>query len=183
MKIYTKSGDDGTTGLQGNRRVSKTNPRIIAYGMVDELNSHLGVILAEKIDEEFRILLNRIQNELFILGSDLSNPDLNDNSNRITEKMIENLETIIDKYDNELKPLTNFILPGGFKPAAQIHLARTVARRAEIKVIEITENDNINRICIKYLNRLSDLFFVLGRVLNKRNNVSDVIWNPKKDTL
>jgi cob(I)alamin adenosyltransferase len=183
MKIYTKTGDDGTTGLQGGIRVDKSNPRIIAYGTVDELNSNLGVVLSENTDEQIKQILTQIQNELFILGSDLSNPDNNDTSNRISQERIKHLEDIIDELEKEVKPLTNFILPGGTKIAALIHQARTVARRAEICVVELQKTQKINNFCLQYLNRLSDLLFVLGRVMNKRNNSEDVIWKPKKDTL
>lgn len=183
MKIYTKTGDDGTTGLQGGTRVGKSNPRIIAYGTVDELNSNLGVVLSENTDEQVKQILTQIQNELFILGSDLSNPDSNDSSNRISKEMIKHLEDNIDEFEKELKPLTNFILPGGAKIAALIHQARTVARRAEICVVELQKTQKINNFCLQYLNRLSDLLFVLGRIMNKRNNSEDVIWKPKKDTL
>ncbi len=183
MKIYTKTGDDGTTGLQGGTRISKTNPRIIAYGTVDELNSNLGVVLSENTDEQIKQVLTQIQNELFVLGADLSNPDNNNKTNRISSEMIKNLESYIDEFENELNPLTNFILPGGIKIAALIHQARTVARRAEICVVELQKTQKINNLCLQYLNRLSDLLFVLGRVLNKRNDSEDVIWKPKKDTL
>ena len=176
MKIYTKTGDDGTTGLQGNYRVSKSHPRIIAYGTVDEANAVLGIILSYELDEDIAILLKLIQNELFIVGADLSNPNLEDNKNRVTSEMIYNLEKNIDKYEEELSPLTNFILPGGNTVASQLHHARTVIRRAEICIVLLSEQEKINNNCIKYVNRLSDLFFVLGRVSNKRSGQNDIIW-------
>ena len=176
MKIYTKTGDDGTTGLQGNSRVSKSHPRIIAYGTIDEANAVLGIISSHGLDEDIAGLLNLIQNELFIVGADLSNPKLEDEKNRVTSDMIYNLEKNIDKYEEELSPLTNFILPGGNTVASQLHHVRTVIRRAETCIILLSEQEKINNNCIKYVNRLSDLFFVLGRVSNKRSGQNDIIW-------
>ena len=176
MKIYTKTGDDGTTGLQGNSRVSKSHPRIIAYGTIDEANAVLGIVLSYELDKDIMVLLDLIQNELFIVGADLSNPNMEDQKNRVTTYMINNLEKNIDKYEEELSPLTNFILPGGNIIASQLHHVRTIIRRAETCVIQLSEQEKINNDCVKYLNRLSDLFFVLGRVLNKRNGQKDRIW-------
>ena len=176
MKIYTKTGDNGTTGLQGNSRVSKSNPRIIAYGAIDETNAVLGIIQSYQIDEDIATLLNLIQNELFVIGADLSNPKLEDKKNRVSDGMILNLEKNIDKFESELTPLTNFILPGGTLLASQLHHIRTVTRRAETCIIMLSEQEKINDNCIKYVNRLSDLFFVLGRVLNKRSGKKDIIW-------
>jgi len=176
LKIYTKTGDDGTTGLQGNSRVSKSHPRIIAYGTIDEANAVLGIISSYELDEDIAVLLNLIQNELFVVGADLSNPNLEDEKNRVTSDMIYNLEKNIDRYEEELSPLTNFILPGGNIVASQLHHVRTVIRRAEICIIFLSEQEKINNNCIKYVNRLSDLFFVLGRVSNKRNGQKDIIW-------
>ena len=176
MKIYTKTGDDGTTGLQGNSRVLKSHPRIIAYGTIDEANAVLGIISSYELDKDIAVLLNLIQNELFIVGADLSNPKLEDEKNRVTSDMIYNLEKNIDKYEEELSPLTNFILPGGNTVASQLHHIRTVIRRAEICIVLLSEQEKINNNCIKYVNRLSDLFFVLGRVSNKRSGQNDIIW-------
>ncbi|MFM9874902.1 MAG: cob(I)yrinic acid a,c-diamide adenosyltransferase [Nitrosarchaeum sp.] len=176
MKIYTKTGDDGTTGLQGNNRVSKDNPRIIAYGTIDEANATLGIALSYELDKDVAILCNLIQNELFIVGADLSNIDLHDEKNRVSDEMILNLEKNIDNYEKELSPLTNFILPGGNIIAAQIHHVRTIIRRAETCIVILSQQEKINQNCIKYVNRLSDLFFVLGRVLNKRSGQKDIIW-------
>ena len=183
MKIYTKTGDKGETGLQGGKRVSKSNDRIRAYGNVDEVNSILGLVLSHKIDKDIEELLKKIQNELFVLGSDLSNPDMNDKQNRTSQKMIERLEKKIDEYEEELSPLSNFILPGGSHSASLIHLARTTTRRAETNVVSLSKNERINDECQVYLNRLSDLLFVIARVLNKRSKTPDIIWEPKKDTL
>ena len=178
MKIYTKTGDDGNTGLQGDFRISKSHPRIIVYGTVDEANAAIGVVLTNTLDEDVSQLLNQIQNDLFLLGSDLSNQNLNDLKNRVTLEMIENLEESIDTFESELSPITNFILPGGNIAAAQIHQVRTIVRRAETLVVKLSDKDEINSNCIKYLNRLSDLMFVMGRLINKRNGVEDIIWKP-----
>jgi len=178
LKIYTKTGDDGTTGLQGGKRISKSSNRISAYGSVDEINSILGIVLSHNIDKDLLQLLTKIQNDLFVAGSDLSKPDLSDESNRITNVMIEFLEAKIDEFEKELGPLTNFILPGGNHAASLIHYARTITRRAEIQVVTLSKDEKINDYCIKYLNRLSDLLFVLGRLVNKRNKIPDIIWKP-----
>ena len=178
MKIYTKTGDDGNTGLQGDFRISKSHPRIIAYGTVDEVNAAIGVVLTNTLDNDISQLLNQIQNDLFLLGSDLSNQNLNNLKNRISLEMIENLEVFIDKFESELPPITNFILPGGNIAAAQIHQVRTIVRRAETLVVKLSDKDEINSNSIKYLNRLSDLMFVMGRLINKRNGVEDIIWKP-----
>lgn len=176
MRIYTKTGDDGNTELQGNYRISKSHQRIISYGTIDEANSTIGIVLSNQLDEDIREILTQIQNELFLVGSDLSNPDLNDTKNRVSLEMIEMLENHIDKYESELEPLRNFILPGGDQISAQIHHARTVIRRAETQVVLLSDKDEINSNCIKYLNRLSDLFFVIGRLINKRKGIEDTPW-------
>jgi len=178
LKIYTKTGDDGTTGLQGGRRTLKSDIRIMAYGAVDEINSCLGVALSHDLDDDIKDLLTRIQNELFVAGSDLSDPNLDNKKNRVTESMILNLEKNIDRLEEELPPLANFILPGGHKSASYIHLARTITRRAETQVIALAKQEQINPSCQKYLNRLSDLLFVLARTLNKRSNTQDIVWKP-----
>lgn len=176
MKIYTKTGDDGNTGLQGNFRIAKSHPRIVSYGTVDEANAALGIVLTNSLDEDVGKILTEIQNDLFLIGADLSNPNLNDVKNRVSLDMIEKLEKYIDKFELELPPLTNFILPGGDLSAAQLHYVRTVVRRAESQTVLLSEKDEINSNCIKYLNRLSDLFFVMGRLINKRNNREDIPW-------
>lgn len=176
MKIYTKTGDDGNTGLQGNYRIGKSHPRIISYGTVDESNAALGLVLANSLDDDVRGVLTKIQNDLFLVGADLSNPNLNDVKNRVSLEMVLNLEQYIDKFELELPPLTNFILPGGDLSAAQLHYVRTVVRRAESQTVLLSEKDEINSNCIKYLNRLSDLFFVMSRLINKRKNIDDIPW-------
>jgi len=176
MKIYTKTGDDGNTSLQGNLRIAKSHPRIISYGTVDEANAALGIVLTNSLDDDIAEILTDIQNDLFLVGSDLSNPNLNDVKNRIALKMVEKLEQHIDKFELELPLLTNFILPGGDVAAAQLHYVRTIVRRAETQVVQLSEKDEINSNCIKYLNRLSDLFFVMGRLINKRKDIDDILW-------
>ena len=176
MKIYTKTGDDGTTGLQGNLRLTKSSPRIIAYGTIDEANAFLGIVLTNKLDSDIAKVLTQIQNDLFVAGADLSNPNLLQMENRITSLMVTRMEKIIDDYENELPPLTNFILPGGEIAASQLHFTRTIVRRAETCLVLLKEQEEINENCIKYLNRLSDLLFVLGRVVNKRKGKNDNIW-------
>ena len=178
MKIYTKTGDDGTTGLQNGKRISKSSPRIQAYGTIDEINASLGVVLSNKIDSDLKELLTRIQNDLFVTGSDLSDPDLNSTKNRVTSTMVEYLETSIDNLEKDLAPITNFILPGGHQLASLVHVARTITRRAETQVIMLSEKEEINKNCLTYLNRLSDLLFVVARTINKRNGINDVIWKP-----
>ena len=176
MKIYTKTGDGGNTGLQGNFRIAKSHPRIISYGTVDEANAALGIVLTNSLDDDIIEILTKIQNDLFLVGADLSNPNLSDVKNRVTLDMVKKLEQHIDKFELELPLLTNFILPGGYVAAAQLHYVRTVVRRAETQVVQLSEKDEINSNCIKYLNRLSDLFFVMGRLINKRKDIDDIPW-------
>ncbi|MDE1861849.1 MAG: cob(I)yrinic acid a,c-diamide adenosyltransferase [Thaumarchaeota archaeon] len=176
MKIYTKTGDDGTTGLIGGMRVKKSNLRIGAYGSVDEINSSIGMVLSGTLDSDVRDILTKIQNDLFIVGSDLANPDMEITTNRVTAKMVEFLETQIDRLESELDPITYFILPGGSLVAAQLHISRTVCRRAEINVVMVSESETVNKECKAYLNRLSDLLFVLARAVNKRGKINDVAW-------
>ena len=178
MKIYTKTGDDGTTGLQGGTRISKSNIRIQAYGAVDEINASIGLILSSKIDEDLEKLLRNIQRDLFVAGSDLSNPDLESRKNRVTSEMVENIEKNIDRLEGGLTPITNFILPGGHEIASLIHVSRTITRRAETQVILLDEEDKVNEECKKYLNRLSDLLFVMARIVNEKNGFKDVLWKP-----
>lgn len=176
VKIYTKTGDDGTTGLIGGKRMKKTDPRIIAYGTVDEINSTIGIVLSSALDPDVNEILTKIQNDLFVVGADLANPDLKNSDNRVTNYMVEYLENQIDRLELELPPITFFILPGGSQLASQVHLARSVCRRAEINILEIAEKEQINNICQIYINRLSDLLFVIARTINKRKKIKDVAW-------
>jgi cob(I)alamin adenosyltransferase len=175
-KIYTKTGDDGSTGIIGGKRVSKSNQRIVAYGVVDELNSSIGIILSSKLDNDIHDILEKIQNDLFVVGADLANPDLNESSNRITQDMVKFLETQIDKFESELTPIAYFILPGGDIISSQVHLSRSISRRAETHIVQLSENEAINKMCQIYINRLSDLLFVIARVINKRKMHKDIAW-------
>lgn len=181
-KIYTKTGDDGTTGLVRGPRRMKHDLRVGCYGTVDEANSVIGLARLHtgsmpKIDR----LLARIQNDLFDLGSDLATPGADpvngDPTLRITAAQTDWLEQQIDHYNEGLKPLTSFILPGGTPLAASLHLARTVVRRAERMVVELMSREEINTATMVYLNRLSDLLFVMARVANG-NGLTDVLWAP-----
>ena len=180
MKIYTKGGDKGETGLYGGERVSKDSLRIETYGTVDELNSFIGLTLGEVSDSQIKKLLKQIQNTLFILGSDLSTPDNEKNKAhqipRITKSNYEEIEREIDKFDARLNELRNFILPGGSKGAALLHICRTVCRRAERRVVSLKNKVNLNPDIIILLNRLSDLFFVLARYENKVSGIQDTGW-------
>ena len=176
MKIYTKTGDDGKTSLFDNSRVWKSHERIVSYGAIDELNSAVGIAISMDLDHQLKEILVRIQNELFIVGSDLANPNMSDTKIRTTENMTMSLENDIDTFESELSELTNFILPGGTLMSSILHLSRTIARRAETHVIALSQKEEINKIAIVYLNRLSDLLFVLARVLNKRKNIDDIVW-------
>jgi cob(I)alamin adenosyltransferase len=178
MKIYTKTGDEGQTGLWGGQRVSKDSVRVNAYGTVDELNAMLGVVRSHGMDTDLDKLLIRIQNELFVLGSDLATPGEADNIPRVKAEYAVQMEQEIDQFENELEPLRQFILPGGTLQAAYLHLSRTICRRAERNVVTLAsiEGEPFNQHIVTYLNRLSDLLFVLGRVANARAMTSDVPW-------
>lgn len=176
LKIYTKTGDNGTTGLIGNKRVKKSNPRIAAYGTVDELNAELGIILSSKLGSDIKNLLTKIQHDLFIVGADLANPNLENKSNRVTPEMTLFLENEIDKLETKLSRINFFILPGGDLVASRVHLARAICRRAETALVSLSEMDDINNESLIYMNRLSDLLFVVARTINKRKKISDVAW-------
>ena len=183
MKIYTKTGDDGKTSLFRGGRVSKDHDRIEAYGSVDELNSVIGIVIAETSILQVKEVLTKIQNDLFVIGSDLATITENDSSMdkkimRTSEEMILFLEKQIDYFDEKLKPLTNFILPGGSKSASYLHLARTVCRRAERKVVRLMNSVDISNKIMIYLNRLSDFLFVLSRFENQNANFPDTLWIP-----
>ncbi len=180
MKIYTKTGDKGDTSLFGGQRVPKDAQRIEAYGTVDELNSLLGVIRADNRNQQIDEILNRIQNELFELGADLATPRSTTTKNikRIEAKHSDHLEKSIDQLDDHLKPLKTFILPGGLPVAAKLHLARTICRRAERTVVRLTRNEDIGEGITMYLNRLSDLLFVMARYANHVANVPETKWKP-----
>ena len=176
MKIYTKTGDEGKTSLFDNSRVWKSDARIMSYGVVDELNSSLGIALSLELIPEIKDILIKIQNDLFIVGSDLANPNMSDKKIRTTPEMITFLEQKIDLLEPQLKPLTSFILPGGTLLASIIHMSRTISRRAETHVVELSKTQEINKEAVIYLNRLSDLMFVLARTINNRKNMPDIVW-------
>ena len=181
MKIYTKTGDKGETGLFKGPRVPKHNFRVEAYGDVDELNAVVGVLLVHISDPEIRDLLESIQHELFEVGADLATPlqPKDDPRLRIKENFTTRLEKIIDKAEERLPELAYFILPGGSLGGAMLHLARTVCRRAERSVTRLQEVEKINPEIVRYLNRLSDLLFVLARSVNQANNNPEVPWQRK----
>lgn len=179
-KIYTRTGDDGTTGLGDGTRSSKESLRIEAVGTVDELNSFIGVLLAENLEEDARVKLEDIQHDLFDLGGDLSIPG----RASMTEAQVVRLEKQLDGYNSALPALKEFILPGGTRTASLCHVARTVCRRAERCLVRLYRAEPELPIHIEYLNRLSDFLFVLCRVLNRQNSVSgagDVLWQPGKN--
>ena len=182
MKIYTKTGDKGETGLFGGERVSKDSIRISAYGTIDELNSFIGYTITEIKDASVKDNLIKIQNYLFIIGSDLATPETEKNAKlniqRTPELFINEIEKMIDHYDAKLDELKNFILPGGSKSASLLHICRTVCRRAEREVVSLKNSVTIGDNIIIFLNRLSDLFFVLSRYENKVSNHPDTKWLP-----
>ena len=183
MKIYTRAGDRGETGLIGGGRVGKDDPRIVAYGAVDELNSALGLAISSLRKEPFSDLvevLTKVQNDLFVIGSDLADPsypESRNNTPRAKEDMASKLESIIDRLEQELDPITFFILPGGSMEASMLHLCRGVARRVETATVALSRKEKINPAIIVYLNRLGDLLFVAARTANKRLGISDTAWN------
>jgi cob(I)alamin adenosyltransferase len=180
MKIYTKTGDAGNTGLWGGQRVSKDSLRVHAYGSVDETNAALGVARASGLDDELDSLLAQIQNQLFVIGADLATPGESANIPRVGADDVELLEQTIDKIERELEPLRQFILPGGSLAAAFLHYARTVCRRAERWAVSLSHEEVVNPDVIAYLNRLSDLLFVLARHANARAGVADTPWNSPR---
>ena len=178
-KIYTRGGDTGKTSLGGGARVDKHAPRVNAYGTADEANAVIGLarIAADKNTDD---MLARIQNDLFDLGADLCRPSViskKDTSLRISESQIQRLENEIDALNEQLEPLSSFVLPGGTEAAAWLHLGRTVVRRCERLMTELAASEDVNPLAIKYVNRLSDHLFVLARIDN-RGGKKDVLWEP-----
>ena len=171
-KIVTRTGDAGTTGLGDGSRVAKDSLRIETMGEVDELNSTLGLLLTEELPEAIREALTGIQHDLFDLGGELCIPGMN----IISAAHITRLEDLVEQFNEDLAPLKDFILPGGTRAAAFAHLSRTVARRAERRIVHLANHENVSEFARKYLNRLSDLMFVLGRALNKAGGSNDVLW-------
>jgi cob(I)alamin adenosyltransferase len=177
MKIYTKTGDGGETGLFGGPRVRKDDPRIEAYGTVDELNAVLGLVRCGPLPVEIGVLLAQVQNELFDLGAELATPEpARMGTATLGPAQITVLEQAIDRNEAKLAPLKQFILPGGTRPAAELHLARTVCRRAERRLIALTAVEAVSQDLVVYLNRLGDLLFVLARAVNHAAGRPDVPW-------
>jgi cob(I)alamin adenosyltransferase len=179
-KIYTRTGDDGTTALGTRRRVPKDDLRIEAYGTVDELTSFIGLALAYGLDPRVEQPLRVIQNQLLHLGADLAFPQEDEKQfevPRIEARHIEDLEKLIDVFTEELGPLENFILPGGSQGAAVLQVARAVCRRAERNLVSLVEREKINPLNLPFLNRLSDLLFMMGRYENKAKGVEDPLWD------
>ena len=181
MKIYTRKGDEGNTSLTNGDLVSKSNARIKAYGDVDELNSFIGLAITG-IDPVLASILTSIQKDLFAIGAQLADPKYDERQKtkqktEVSDKKIKEFEELMDKFDNELEPLRAFILPGGTKKAAMLHVCRTVSRRAERTVVELTTSgENVSPVILKYLNRLSDLLFTMARVQNKKDGNKDSLW-------
>jgi len=175
-RIYTGGGDRGETSLGDGTRVPKLDCRIAAFGAVDELNSHIGLVLSAEVPDELRVVLTRVQNELFDLGADLSVPFGVTDRLRISDVQISSLEHDCDRFNAELPDLTSFVLPGGSEVAARLHVARAVCRRAEREALEAAEQMEINQLALVYLNRLSDLLFILARTANTGG--AEPLWKP-----
>jgi cob(I)alamin adenosyltransferase len=175
-KIYTRTGDDGSTGLGDGTRVAKDSPRVDAYGTVDELNSALGIVLAQELPDAVREMLVEIQHELFDLGGELCIPGMA----MVGDADVTRLEQRLDSLNDELPPLKDFILPGGGAAAAHCHLARTICRRAERCVVELARDESVRPEAIRYLNRLSDLLFVIARVLARASGHGEVLWRHER---
>jgi len=173
-KIYTRTGDDGSTGLGDGSRTDKDSLRVEAIGAADELNSFIGLLLAQPLPPEISEFLSGIQHDLFDLGGEICIPG----QETLTTDYVTRLETALDNYNAELTPLKEFILPGGGQEAALCHVARTVCRRAERRLISLNREQPVSKQAIRYLNRLSDFLFVLARYLNFSQEKSDVLWQP-----
>ena len=185
MKIYTRKGDDGRTALYGGGRVSKAHVRVEAYGSVDELNAAVGLARAASPAEDVDAVLARMQSDLFDLGAELAAVGRAAEAlgeTRLTEADLERLERDIDRFEAELPPLRSFVLPGGTEASARLHLARTVARRAERRLVELADQEPLRPLLVQYLNRAGDLLFVLARLANARAGVADVPWAGRSRT-
>ena len=179
-RIYTRGGDRGETSLGDGARTPKFHIRVKAFGGIDEANAAIGVALLHIDDSEVRSILSVVQNDLFDLGADLCVPERPESTRsrlRVNAKQVETLEHHIDRFNEALSPLTSFILPGGSAASAYMHLARAIVRRAERDVVELAAHETVNEEALKYVNRLSDLLFVLCRYLNERG-MADVLWKP-----
>ena len=178
-KIYTRTGDDGTTGLGDGSRTDKDGMRVSAYGTTDELNSVIGMLLTHSMSDDVRVVLDEIQHHLFDLGGELCIPG----HQAITEQHVTWLEQRLDKFNEDLPPLKDFILPGGSPAAATCHLGRTVCRRAERIIVSLQRVETVPPFSMKYLNRLSDLLFVIARVLARADGGKEVLWEKAKAPL
>jgi cob(I)alamin adenosyltransferase len=181
MAIYTRTGDTGDTGLFGGGRVAKDHPRVVAYGDVDELNSAIGVARSTQPVDFFNDLLESVQRDLFAIGGQLASPNPEKVAKALekaglSEERVQHFEHVIDEADTELIPLRAFVVPGGTPKAAQLHLARTVCRRAERSVVRLARESKVPSLFLVYLNRLSDLLFTLARLANQRHGTGDVTW-------
>jgi cob(I)alamin adenosyltransferase len=177
-RIYTRAGDAGETSLGDGSRVSKLDGRIGAYGTVDELNAQIGVVLAAECPQAIREVLGVVQNELFDLGADLCVPAGVEGRLRIEQASVDRLEELCDRFNESLPDLKSFVLPGGTLAASALHVARTVCRRAEREAIAAAREHDVNPLAIAYLNRLSDLLFILSRSANAADDVSEPLWKP-----
>jgi cob(I)alamin adenosyltransferase len=177
-KIYTRGGDAGETSLGDGSRVSKLDPRIAAYGTVDETNAAIGVALAGACPDSIRAVLARVQNELFDLGADLSVPLEREERLRVTQEQVDALEHDCDRFNADLPELRSFVLPGGSEAAARLHVARTVCRRAERETLAASQSVSVSPMTLRYLNRLSDLLFVLARSANMLAGHEEPLWMP-----
>jgi cob(I)alamin adenosyltransferase len=173
-KIYTRTGDDGSTGLADGSRIAKDNLRVEAFGDIDELNSHIGLLLAQELPDNIQTLMTGIQHDLFDLGGEVSIPG----RKALTEDYVTRLETHLDALNAGLQPLKEFILPGGGAAAAVCHVARTVCRRAERRLVTLAREEDISSPTLHYLNRLSDLLFVVARYVNQQASIADILWQP-----
>jgi cob(I)alamin adenosyltransferase len=183
VRIYTRTGDKGETGLVGGARVAKDSIRVQAYGNVDELNSVLGLSRSFLLDKQLDILIEEIQKDLFVAGADLASPETKTVGReipRITPERILEMEKTIDRLQEELPPLKAFVLPSGGQTGALLHFARTVARRAERNIVTLSKTETINEQILPYINRLSDLLFVIARVVNHREGKTEIEWHPSK---
>ena len=189
-KVYTRSGDDGGTMLASGDRIGKDHPRIRSYGDLDELNSAIGFLRAEigRVQAGFAALnflsdvdveLRRVQQELFNVGAELATPGIELTEHAIAQRHVDALEQAMDRYNEALDPLTSFVLPGGGPVGASCHIARTVCRRAERELVALAHEDSVRPELLKYVNRLSDYFFVLARATAKRLGVAETLWDPK----
>jgi len=183
VRIYTKTGDDGTTGLIGGSRVKKYDDRLEAYGTVDELNSHIGLIMTVDIDDRTRKMLTEVQSKLFVIGSILATDEQSEkllNLAACSDQDIEKLEREMDQMSEVLPKLNHFILPAGSTGTVYAHIARTVCRRAERRIVELADKTKLDQNLIRYINRLSDYLFVLARKINQDSRHQEILWIPEK---